>query len=233
MSDYSELVGPRQGQRVRFAVCLKVGRHPTNDLRLREQAVSSFHAVIEWVEEAWSVRDLGSRNGTSLNGRRVQGRSALQPGDVLRFARGPAWTVELLATAPAEPGASGHGQTCGLQRSLPDDLELELMADEPGGGLLRVRWGGTTHEHRAGNGFLLLDTLARDPGQWVTDAELRSQLWGRRGERMSRSALHTLIYNTRRVFEGWGLDCSIIEKEQGATRLNLEHHQVLRANGSK
>ena len=57
---------------------------------------------------------------------------------------------------------------------------------------------------------------------WVTDAELRSVLWGKRGERMSRSALHQLIYNTRRIFEGWGLDGCIIEKEQGATRLCLE-----------
>jgi hypothetical protein len=51
-------------------------------------------------------------------------------------------------------------------------------------------------------------------------------LWGKRGERMSRGALHQLIYNTRRIFEGWGLDGAVIEKDQGATRLMLDPERV-------
>jgi len=226
LSDYSELLGPCPGQRVRFGSCLKVGRHAANDLRLDEQAVSSFHAVVEWVNDGWFVRDLGSRNGTSLNGRRLQQRMGLQLGDVLRFARGPAWRVEKLAATPPQDELSEHSRTSGLQRSLPDDLQLELRAEGPGEGLVIARWGRAEFEHRAANGFLLLDYLARAPGGWVTDGELRSVLWGRRGKRMSRNALHSLIYQTRRIFEGWGLDGGIIEKEQGATRLSLEPSQV-------
>ncbi len=226
MSDFSELSGPRPGQRVRFGSCLKVGRHPGNDLCLHEQAVSSFHAVIEWVNDGWFVRDLGSRNGTSLNGRRLQQRCGLQPGDVLRFARGPAWRVSCLSASPPGPEQAVDSRTSGLQRSLPDDLVLELRADGPAEGTVIVRWGAQVQKARAGNGFLLLDYLARVPGDWITDAELRSVLWGKRGERMSRNALHSLIYNTRRIFEGWGLDGSIIEKEQGATRLQLQPSQV-------
>ncbi len=226
MSDYSELHGPRPGLVARFGACLKVGRHPGNDLRLEQPAVSSFHAVIEWVNDGWYVRDLGSRNGTSLNGRRLQQRVSLQPGDVLRFARGPAWTVGLLAASPPSVGTAEHGRTSGLQRALPDDLQLDLHAEGPGEGAVFVRWGEERHEQRAGNAFLLLDYLAREPGGWVTDAELRSVLWGKRGERMSRNALHTLIFHTRRIFEACGLDGGIIEKEQGATRLCLDPSQV-------
>ena len=231
MSDYSELMGPRREQRARFGACLKVGRHPSNDLRLQEPAVSSFHAVIEWVNDGWYLRDLGSRNGTSLNARRLQQRMALQLGDVLRFARGPAWTVERLAAAPASAVVAEHARTSGFERSLPEDLRLELHAQGPGEGTVSVTWAQHAHQQRAGNGFLLLEALARPPGQWVTDGELRSLLWGKRGERMSRNALHTLIYNTRRIFEAWGLDGCIIEKEQGATRLCLDPGQVVLASG--
>jgi hypothetical protein len=227
VSDHSELVGPRPGQRVRFGACLKVGRHPGNDLRLQEQAVSSFHAVIEWLADGWHVRDLGSRNGTTLNGRSIKGRVALQLGDVVRFARGSAWRVQVLADSPVEPAMAEHARTSGLQRSLPDDLQLELCAEGPGEGTVSARWGQNRAEQRAGNGFLLLDCLAQEAGQWVTDAELRSVLWGKRGERMSRGALHQLIYNTRRIFEGWGLDGGIIEKDQGATRLQLDPERVV------
>lgn len=226
LTDHSELVGPRPGQRVRFGACLKVGRHPSNDLRLKEPAVSSFHAVIEWLGDGWHIRDLGSRNGTTLNGRSIKGRVGLQPGDVLRFARGPAWRLQALAESPVESAVAGHARTSGLQRALPEDLELELWAEGPGEGAVIARWGQHRFEQRAGNGFLLLDCLAQDPGQWVTDAELRSVLWGKRGERMSRGALHQLIYNTRRIFEGWGLDGGIIEKDQGATRLQLDPDRV-------
>jgi len=226
LSDYSELIGPREGLRVRFGSCLKVGRHPSNDLRLQEPAVSSFHAVIEWVTDGWFVRDLGSRNGTSLNGRRLQGRAGLQPGDVLRFARGPAWRVEQLSEFAPAPELAEHSRTSGLHRALPDDLLLELRGAGPGEGDVMVSWGQIKQQQRAGNGYLLLEALAQQPGQWITDAELRSVLWGRRGKRMSRNALHTLIYNTRKIFEGWGLDGGIIEKEQGATRLCLDPARV-------
>jgi len=194
--------------------------------------VSSFHAAIEWIEDGWFVRDLGSRNGTSLNGRRLQGRSALQLGDVLRFARGSAWRVEHLTAQVRRSVIANHCRTSGLQRALPDDLHLDLRSDGPGEGTVRVSWGETNQEFHGGNAYLLLDSLARKPGIWVPDAELRSLLWGRRGERMSRGALHTLIYNTRRIFEAWGLDGSVIEKDQGATRLNLGSDRVGRQDES-
>ena len=36
---------------------------------LKGNAVSRFHARISWNGENWCLRDLGSRNGTYLNGR--------------------------------------------------------------------------------------------------------------------------------------------------------------------
>lgn len=61
-----------------------VGRSPQNDLSIDESAVSRQHC--SFVEEAgaWSVCDLGSRNGTMFRDSRVS-RHALRSGDVLRL----------------------------------------------------------------------------------------------------------------------------------------------------
>jgi len=65
------------------SVCT-VGRHPQNSLVLNDPFVSTRHARIEKTENGFSVRDLGSRNGTFVNGLRVR-EAVLTPHDRLRF----------------------------------------------------------------------------------------------------------------------------------------------------
>jgi hypothetical protein len=60
---------------------LTVGADPSNDLVAERRGLSRVHAVFERYGEAWSVRDLGSRNGTFVNGDRVIGERALHAGD--------------------------------------------------------------------------------------------------------------------------------------------------------
>ncbi len=61
-----------------------VGRNPTNDLRIRDATVSSFHCEIVVDHDAVVVRDLGSSNGTFVDGQRVQ-EGMLAPGATLRL----------------------------------------------------------------------------------------------------------------------------------------------------
>jgi transcriptional regulator with PAS, ATPase and Fis domain len=61
-----------------------IGREPGVELELDVPAVSRRHAEIAWVNGAYHVRDLGSRNGVLVNGRRVQG-SPLDDNDELRI----------------------------------------------------------------------------------------------------------------------------------------------------
>lgn len=49
-----------------------VGRSARCDLQLEETYVSSQHASIRWSGECWEIRDLGSRNGTWLDGQRLE-----------------------------------------------------------------------------------------------------------------------------------------------------------------
>lgn len=76
-----ELV-PLTGQRV------TVGKASSNAVALEhDETVSRLHAVLENLENAWSIRDLGSRNGTYLNGERITAERVLRSGDEVRVGK--------------------------------------------------------------------------------------------------------------------------------------------------
>ena len=64
-----------------------LGRHPSNTLQLSGGEVSRRHAIIQAQGEGefWIV-DLGSANGTSVNGRRLSQAVRLRDGDVIKIA---------------------------------------------------------------------------------------------------------------------------------------------------
>jgi len=57
-----------------------IGRDPANDIVLEDTTVSRRHAQIERQDGDVVLTDLGSSNGTFVNGRRVQ-QAPLRPGD--------------------------------------------------------------------------------------------------------------------------------------------------------
>jgi adenylate cyclase len=65
---------------------LRVGRLSDNDLVLGDRMVSGSHLVFEQRDDGWWVRDLGSRNGTTINGVRVDSQ-ALRDGDVVTLGK--------------------------------------------------------------------------------------------------------------------------------------------------
>lgn len=62
-----------------------LGRDPTNLISIDDGAVSGMHAVLEKYSSGWALRDLGSRNGTFVNGGRVVGERSLQSGDEIQI----------------------------------------------------------------------------------------------------------------------------------------------------
>lgn len=66
----------------------RVGRGLDNNLIVADPSVSRHHAVVEWAAGQYRVRDLGSTNGTWINGRRVippRRWLAVAPGDTVAF----------------------------------------------------------------------------------------------------------------------------------------------------
>lgn len=61
-----------------------LGRGDSADLRFDDPALSSEHATLEFVGDGYRVRDLGSMNGTLLNGSEVKA-AELKNGDELRL----------------------------------------------------------------------------------------------------------------------------------------------------
>jgi DNA-binding NtrC family response regulator len=62
---------------------IKVGKRESNDLVLADKAVSRNHFEIEYQSDSFLLRDLGSTNGTYLNGSRVK-EAYLSPGDIIK-----------------------------------------------------------------------------------------------------------------------------------------------------
>ncbi len=64
-----------QGRRVPLVGRIRLGRDKANDIVLDDKLVSRRHAVIQKIGEEYFLEDLGSTNGTLLNGQRVPPRS--------------------------------------------------------------------------------------------------------------------------------------------------------------
>lgn len=65
----------------RFGRRILVGRSPSADLPLEDPLMSRLHARIEMRDDGVYVEDLGSRNGTTVNGETVHGPVRLEPDD--------------------------------------------------------------------------------------------------------------------------------------------------------
>src|SRR2546421_6402937 len=85
-----------------------VGRKEDCDLRLDHKSVSKMHCVIVKTDGLLLLRDLGSTNGTRVNGTRIR-RAALLPNDQLAIANYK-FRVHLGPDAAAGLGLSKHTQ---------------------------------------------------------------------------------------------------------------------------
>lgn len=65
---------------------ITIGRRPSNDIHIDNLAISGEHAVIKLIGRDAFLEDLGSTNGTSVNGRQIQ-QHILQHGDAIELGK--------------------------------------------------------------------------------------------------------------------------------------------------
>lgn len=99
---------------------LTIGRSPQCQIILDDPLVSRLHSKFH-ISKRIFIEDLGSRNGTYVNGKRIIGKIEVKPGDKIMIG-----TQEMEITKPLEHGKSAtmpfiHCPTCG--KSRPDTEE--------------------------------------------------------------------------------------------------------------
>ncbi len=85
---------------------VQIGRMEGNEVILSDPLVSRHHAVIRWRSTGYELEDLGSINGTFVQGRRLTGPIPLTPGQIIRLGN-----TELVFVALQ------HASTAGIQSS--------------------------------------------------------------------------------------------------------------------
>lgn len=96
------------GARVVLRSETTIGRSRQCVLRLDEGRVSGHHALVRWASNRWELRDLGSRNGTYVDGALAR-EATLRVGAVLGFGRPDAEWEVLSTTAPGPLAVDDDG----------------------------------------------------------------------------------------------------------------------------
>jgi HD-GYP domain-containing protein (c-di-GMP phosphodiesterase class II) len=110
------ITGATKGQNWESAELLRIGRLESLEVRIDDASVSRFHAEIRCTPRGWRIRDLGSTNGTRLNGVRLNsGEWPLRQRDLVQLGDVAVVIDELEESKPEDPKA-------------PDSLEIEATA---------------------------------------------------------------------------------------------------------
>jgi predicted component of type VI protein secretion system len=116
------LLGPR----------FKIGRGETCHLRPNSEQVSREHAEFTVNNDSVLVNDLGSRNGTLVNGRAITGLTGLKNGDLVQV--GPLTFAVSIQGIPepvkAAPAAGGPGKPASLDDVSNDEIDQWLISDK-------------------------------------------------------------------------------------------------------
>jgi ABC transport system ATP-binding/permease protein len=112
---------------------LTIGRHPTNQLVVDVPAVSSEHARVEYHAGVYHLVDRGSRNGTFVNGQRID-EIDLKDGNLIRLGEMGSNAVTLTYRAGQAPQGAALDQ---FNLAAHDTLtigraaECDLVLDSP------------------------------------------------------------------------------------------------------
>lgn len=140
-----------------------VGRAADAEVSVRDASLSRWHCRFEPAGDppnVWAVTDLGSRNGTTLNGRRVT-RHVLHHGDLLRVGRVTVFYSTgafVSAAADSAPGAPGVG---------PASSHKGAVGGGVGGSVVRPLAPPDSGGHNGEDGIAGSSPTGKPPGRFA------------------------------------------------------------------
>ncbi len=157
-------------------------------LVLEDQYASRRHAEIAWDGSSYVLTDLGSRNGTTLNGSPVREPARLRHGDVLGIGETLLVFQETDETLLREAARAGEGASAG-----PERLRLDPAVGDA--------WLGTRRLDLTVKEFLALSLLYREAGAVCRKEDLAAQVWPEYQGDVGDNNIEQLMYRLRRKVE--------------------------------
>jgi len=181
--------GPLNGQRWILKGDVIVGRDDACQVIIQNRQVSRYHARLVSKPDGVQLEDLGSKNGTHVNGQEVVEPLILQDGDIIQIAYAQQFVfLSSDSTLPLElpPGEASENLP------VPRLLRLDKRA--------RRVWIGNEEllPPLSVSQYQLLEILSDNPGRVVSRSELVQAVWGQEDAvGISEQALDALVRRLR------------------------------------
>ena len=175
-----------------------LGRHPACDIYLPDRQISREHARLFHTADGFFVEDLGSKNGTFVNGEPVTRPTSIRDGDLLQI--GLAYRLSFI-------GAEG---TVPLGIDAQDNFAIRLDPDTK-----QVWIEGTELDPPLSHAqFDLLAMLLHARGRIVERDDIAARIWGSQ-DGVSEQAIDALVRRLRRRLAEAGSERELIVTVRG------------------
>jgi transcriptional regulator with GAF, ATPase, and Fis domain len=134
-----------------------VGRAPTNAIVVKDERCSRNHAEVFQAQGNWTLRDLDSRNGTLVDGQRIQADYHLQAGEIIRIGNSHLAFVNDLSQA--FPDSHSVLRTA---QAVDSEVSGEMTVGPPDHESVLETYEPTTITHRRGQSRFLEPPEAED-----------------------------------------------------------------------
>lgn len=181
--------GPLIGQRWGIKTEIHVGRDPDCEIVVPDRQVSRFHARFSFKNAVVILEDLGSKNGTFLNGKLIENPIQLEEGDIVQIALVQSFFfLSSDATMPLDKDLLPDPQTIIKTKKIFLDFRSRRV------------WLGEKEilPPLSMPQFRLLHTLNEQQGKVVSRSDLVSIIWGdEKAVGVSEQALDALVRRLR------------------------------------